>query len=90
MKTTYRKMTDLEAKRAEALGKCTLPPCTAVKRFARSLCYQIAKLEISEKQAAFLEVSCYRFRRQLPAMLVPSEPPAAYLKHVKSARRDAL
>jgi hypothetical protein len=78
-KPIFRTATELEAKRALALARCTLPPASMTKRFARDLKYQIERdYHIAEKQAAFLAVCCYRFRRQMPAELVPETPPEGY------------
>lgn len=59
------------------------------KRFARELKEQIAnRKEISEKQAAYLLVCCYRYRRQMPPQLVPDAPPPGY--ETPNMRRDAM
>src|SRR5690348_2563925 len=80
MKTEYRPVTDLEKRRSKALFLCTLPPCSMTKRFARDLFAQTERYgEISEKQAAYLTVCCYRYRRQIKTDLVPPEAPAGYM-----------
>ncbi len=82
MKPTYRPMTELEGARAMALSRCTLPPASMTKHFAHNLAAQVARGDITEKQAAFLAVSCYRYRRQIIAdgcaSLVPEVPPPGY------------
>lgn len=79
MKATYRECTDLEMVRARALAQCTLPPCSMTKRFARELKDQVTNQGvITERQASYLAVCCYRFRRQLPSELVPDSPPPGY------------
>lgn len=86
-KVVYRVCTDLELARARALVQCTLPPYSMTKRFARDLKDQVTNRgEITEKQAAYLAVCCYRFRRQLPSELVPSEPPPGYSTPAQNAR----
>ncbi len=79
-KAEYRPATDVEKERVAALVKCSLPPVSMTKRFARDVAFQVANTgEISEKQAAYLAVSAYRFRRQMPAHLVPESPPPGYV-----------
>jgi hypothetical protein len=80
MNATYRPITDLEKQQALALACCTLPPATMTKRFARDLKAQVeTRGEITEKQAAYLLVCCYRYRRQIDSKLVPSDPPPGYV-----------
>jgi len=89
MKAIYRPATDIEQKRAEQLWRCTLPPASMTKRFANQVRDQVRhRKEITEKQAAFLAVCCYRFRRQLPKELVPESPPPGY--HTPSQTRMLL
>lgn len=78
-KAVYREMTVLERDRALALVGCRLPPASMTKRFARGMA--VVNGLITEKQAAFLAVCCYRFRRQIvkvDASLVPVDAPAGY------------
>jgi hypothetical protein len=75
-------VTDLERRRALALGRCTFPPATSVKRFARDMA-RIAEhkpaQELTENQARWLETLCWRYRRQLQenghGNLVPEAKP---------------
>jgi hypothetical protein len=79
-KPIFRIATELEGKRAVALARCSLPPASMTKRFARDLKYQIeCDFKITDKQSAFLAVCCYRCRRQLPDDLVPETPPEGYM-----------
>lgn len=77
---TYRPITPLELLRVTALSQCSLPPATMTKRFARDLKVQVsASATITEKQAAYLLVCCYRYRRQIDPKLVPETPPPGYV-----------
>lgn len=87
MSAVYRPMTELEEKRVVALGRCTLPHASMTKRFARQLSDQLAKKQITDKQASYLAVCCYRFRRQMPASVVPDSIPHGYM--TPKMREDA-
>lgn len=54
----------------KALAQCTFLPGSAHKRFARDLPH--AK-ELTEAQVRHLIRLCWRYRRQMPADLVPSK-----------------
>jgi hypothetical protein len=54
----------------KALAQCTFVPGSAHKRFARDLPH--AK-ELTEAQVRHLIRLCWRYRRQMPADLVPSK-----------------
>ncbi|HUO23691.1 MAG TPA: hypothetical protein VMU59_14335 [Caulobacteraceae bacterium] len=72
-------MNERQRRQAEALGRCSFLPGSAEKRFCRDMAARAALAappELTERQAAYLERLCWRFRRQLPAHLVPSEQPA--------------
>lgn len=79
-KAVYREASEIEHDRALALVKCTLPPASMTKRFAQTVRAQMMAVPpvITEKQAAYLAVCCYRFRRQMPQELVPESPPPGY------------
>jgi hypothetical protein len=78
-KALYRPATELEVRQAVNLASCSLPPATMTKRFALQLKDQIIdRKEISDKQAAYLQVCCYRYRRQMSPALVPATPPPGY------------
>lgn len=79
-KPEWRPMTEVERAQCLALGQCTLPSGTMTQRFARQLCEEAhgERRRISEKQAAYLLVCCYRYRRQMPRDLAPKEPPPGY------------
>lgn len=94
-RATFRPMTPLEKARALALGWCSFPPATFSKRFARTMAAQArGEALITEAQAVRLEVQCYIYRRQVPAMarelvvsgqlqeippgIVPDTPPPGY------------
>lgn len=53
-----------------ALAGCTFLPGSPHKRFARDL---VHALEITEAQERHLVRLCWRYRRQLPADIVPSK-----------------
>lgn len=70
-------MTDLEAERIRALSRCTMLPGSYEKRFVRDLSVRDpVTTSLTEKQAALVESLAWRFRRQMPARLVPEEKPA--------------
>ena len=70
-----------------ALAQCTFPPGSAHKRFARDLPH--AK-ELTEAQIRQLVRLCWRYRRQMPADLVPSRDTVVELDADWNLRREAL
>ena len=56
-------LTDLENKIAEKLGRCSYPPATASKAFARNLSEGYVK-ELSDRGRSFMAFVAHRFRRQ--------------------------
>lgn len=79
-RAVYREISPLEKARAFALARCSLPPASFVKRFARELRDQANGGTITERQAAQLAVQIYRFRRQIAdKSLVPDAPPPGYV-----------
>jgi hypothetical protein len=71
-------MTPLEKERALALSGCRFTPASFDKRFARNMggMVKAGGEQITEAEAACLERKCWRYRRQLPANLVPASQPA--------------
>jgi hypothetical protein len=71
-------MTPHQVAIAQALGRCSFLPASADKRFARDMAF-LAKhspnREITERQALNLMRLAWRYRRQMPANLVPTERP---------------
>ena len=71
-------MTPDEIALALALGRCSYPPATANKRFAGNMAF-LAKnspgKELSERQRHYMQQMAWRYRRQLPAHLVPLNKP---------------
>lgn len=61
-------MTELQIKKALALGRCTFPVGSNQKRFAHNMA-DIAKekpgTEITEKQAIYLDLLFHQYRRQM-------------------------
>ena len=49
----------------QRLRKCVLSPASFDKRFIRDLASYAIGMELSAKQAAYLEILHYRYRRQL-------------------------
>ena len=49
----------------QRLSKCVLSPASYDKRFVRNLATYAIGMELSAKQAAYLEIMHYRYRRQL-------------------------
>ena len=71
-------MTPHEIELAKALGGCSFCPATSQKRFARDIAFLAVNdpaREISDRQRYYLEIMAWRFRRQLPARLVPENKP---------------
>lgn len=68
----WRDMTPIEKVLAEALGKCTFPPATAQKRFARNISAQAASDEpkITDRQREYLHLMVHRYRRQIPTWVL--------------------
>jgi hypothetical protein len=63
---------------ARALGRCSFLPGTADKRFARDLAFlaeHSPEREITERQALNLQRLAWKYRRQMPAALIPDEQP---------------
>lgn len=67
-------MTPDQAAVAEALSRCTFLRGSHDKRFARDLAAYIY-LDLTERQAAHLNRLAWKYRRQMPAHLVPKEKP---------------
>lgn len=68
-------MTDEQRKIAAALWRCTFLPGSHDKRFARDMAARAAMAsppDLTEKQAAHLARLAYKYRRQMPAHLVPA------------------
>ncbi len=96
-KPVWHPLTEMERDRARALVRCKLPPASMTKRFAGRLNGQAGyeSAQITDKQAAFLAVCCYRFRRQFQkddatASLVPAEPPPGYETPKMARERQEL
>ncbi|MDP3327166.1 hypothetical protein [Parvibaculum sp.] len=73
-------MTSLEIERAVALAKCTMSPGTKSKSFAGAMADMANRnpdKELTPLQARFLVDLSWKFRRQMPAHLVPAEKPNA-------------
>lgn len=71
-------MTEAQRETAVALGRCSFLPASGEKRFAHDMAALAARdpaAELSDKQARYLQVLAYKFRRQMPAKLVPAEKP---------------
>lgn len=71
-------MTELQRLRAHALAQCTMCPGSWEKRFARDMA-SIATANPSQpltpKQVEWISKLSWRFRRQMPAHLVPAQDP---------------
>ena len=63
---------------AEAFQRVTFLPASTEKRFANSMMERASRspdTDLSPKQSQYLEIMAWRFRRQIPAHLVPSAKP---------------
>jgi hypothetical protein len=72
-------MTPVDISRICALAACTFPPGSYDKRFVRDLHSRMASKDavtLTEKQAAYVRILAWRYRRQMPAALVPATRPA--------------
>ena len=71
-------MTPFEIQLATVLANCSFPPGSSQKRFCRNM-GDIARLspdkELSLRQRHYMELMAWRFRRQLPADVVPHAKP---------------
>lgn len=75
-------MTLEQIRRAKALAQCTFLPGSAEKRFVRDMerkaIYDMQSA-LTPRQASYLELLCYKFRRQLKLKgfddLVPGKKP---------------
>jgi hypothetical protein len=69
---------DIAAKRAKALASLSYLPGTWDKRFTRDVAAIVAAgRELTEKQAQNVERLAWKYRRQLPARLIPNPPASA-------------
>lgn len=66
-------MDDIHKQRLEALKRCTFVPGSNPKRFCRDTPLDNT---LTERQCAYIDILAWRFRRQMPAALVPSAKPA--------------
>lgn len=69
-----------------ALQGVSFLPGTAAKRFVRDVCGRPAT-DVSERQRIYIEQLCHKFRRQLPASLVPAAPPTMPPKPPRASKR---
>lgn len=71
-------MTDHEIALAKALAACSYLPGSPDKRFAHTMAAAATNtpgIALSVKQQAYLQRMAWRYRRQLPAALVPVAKP---------------
>lgn len=71
-------MTPYEIELAHALHACTYPPGSPPKRFAREMAFLAThspEREITLRQRHYMEINAWRYRRQMPAHLVPESKP---------------
>jgi hypothetical protein len=62
-------MNEVQIDKAKALGKCTFPVGSNQKRFAHNmatLAKEKPETELTEKQAAYLDLLFHQYRRQIP------------------------
>lgn len=72
----YRPATEFEGRRAHWLARASMLPGTNARKFARELRQQLETTgQITEKQAHYLAQLAWKFRRQMPATLVPAVKP---------------
>lgn len=75
--TRYRRFTDKERELALALGRCRFLPASTEKRFCLDMASKahLITAELTEKQAAFLALMAWRYRRQLDPSIRPTVEP---------------
>lgn len=80
-------MTDEQKQKALALGRCTFPVMSGQKRFARSV-ESVARndpeLELTDKQAAYLDLLFHMYRRQMRG----AHARLCHCKEAKQARQQ--
>lgn len=71
----------LTRSRALALARCTMLPGSWDKRFARDMAALAAARDstISPTQAANIDRLAWKYRRQMPSLLVPASDPSIVL-----------
>jgi len=83
-------MADLAARRVQALAGCRFLPGHPHKRFARQVAAQLAGGgALTERQAAYLELLCWTYRRQLPPGLAPERKPPPVPPRIRAVRSRA-
>jgi hypothetical protein len=69
-------MTPVQVARAMALQRVSMLPGDPAKRFIRHLCQAMDHdADLSERQEAYLARLAWKFRRQLPGIVVPERKP---------------
>lgn len=72
-----RPMTPREVEICKAFANVTFPPATSQKRFANNMAFAASRPDptITEKQAQYVTMIAWRYRRQMPADLAyPDDP----------------
>jgi hypothetical protein len=80
------KMTEFEMRLAKSLANCSFLPGSSHKRFCRNMA-DIARLspekELSLRQRHYMELMAWRYRRQLPADVIPHNKPLDLPRPIK-------
>jgi hypothetical protein len=79
-------MTEFEMRLAKSLANCSFLPGSSHKRFCRNMA-DIARLspekELSLRQRHYMELMAWRYRRQLPADVIPHNKPLDLPRPIK-------
>lgn len=78
---------ELARQRLRALKNATFQPGTNWKRFVRDT---PADADLTERQVAYIAILAWKFRRQIPAALVPHGKPANLPPKERKKKADTL
>jgi hypothetical protein len=76
--------TQLDVDRLQALAGVTMIPGIGSKRFVRDMQSVEVGAPLSEKQQQFITSLAWRYRRQMPASLVPAANPENQLEKARA------
>lgn len=74
----------------QALGRCTLPPGTSAKRFAREMAATAEEFWMTAKQRAWMWALAHRYRRQMPPIAVKAATEWLAVPKDERAFHDAI
>jgi hypothetical protein len=86
-------VTEYERDLCIALGGCSLPLGTRMKRFVLDMAGAARnrpEIEVTARQRYYLELMAWRLRRQLPKRFIPDQAPPPLPKVKKAARKKVV